>query len=173
MHSVKEWDAKIRHQANRASLAREPHRVMYPGELMSLIQRHLHPRWISVWAYADRWGARNRDHVGVSPHATLRFAGTNDTEYTDVCILPVDCLPYYPLLPRWMLDDLHDSAVGYVGDWTRTKDIDKTRWPSSPVVGWRRILEDLVAGGFLRPSGRLSRLIGTDTYYLSLAKGWR
>lgn len=145
----------IRTFANSLRITREPARVMFPAELVSLLESHLHPRHWSVGVTCHAWGRESRAALGMAPHGTIWFASPTTRE-VDVFSVPADAIPYWPLEinPRW--------------------DTEGARWVGGgPVRGWRRLLADLVEEGHLKPSDHLSHLVGQDTKEIHWKSEWR
>lgn len=134
-------------EPERLLAKRESPRCMYPDELIRLLWRHKHPRYFSVHIEANRWGNRQRDAVGLSPHGTIHFSEPNnrDEVYTVIC----DCIPYTTIK-----EAIFDEGMG--------------RWKNGPLVrGWRPLLSSMVKGGCLYPSAELDYLIGERTWLTS------
>ena len=95
------------------------------------LQKHKHPQWSSCGIACNRWGAKQRDNVGLSPHGTIWFATPDEQEFA--FSIPCDNIPYTTIkTARW------DEEAAQFTD-------------GELVRGWRPALETLLKRGFLKP----------------------
>lgn len=132
---------------NTQSISRAPVRCMYPGELIELLYRFLHPRWISIGvACSDVVNAQRQTDTIFGRCGTVWVANAHDMR--DLFVVPCDCLPYASIR-------------------TATWNEERTRWEDGSIVrGWRTTLAQLCASTYLKPDDELSWLVGEDTYKL-------
>jgi hypothetical protein len=148
---------------------------MYPADLCEVIAQFKHPLWYTWGVESNRWGARQRESVGLfDAHGTLWFA-TSVTENGDdlsdhvaevgeerprarVKFGPIPCneIPYQTIATA-QRDERRDAVLFTGGHFLR---------------GWLPLLTDLARQGFLRPDERLSALIGGDTFGLVPRHMW-
>jgi hypothetical protein len=141
---------------------------MYPCDICEVIAQFKHPLWYTWGVESNRWGARQRESVGLfDAHGTLWFATVITEDGDDlsdhiaeghedrrprarVKFGPIPCneIPYNPVRTA-QRDERRDAALFVGGKLLR---------------GWRPLLSDLAKQGFLRPDERLSALIGEDTW---------
>lgn len=124
-------------------------RSMWPWEFRALLERHLHPRFWSVWIHCDRWGRRQREAAGVPTDLATVFVAPVEGPIEDVLVVPQNQLPMTTRVVS------HPTEDG--GDLTFTE----------AHKGWLPALRDLLKAGVLKPSDTLSRLIREDSFDLS------
>lgn len=123
---------------------------MSPGEFVDILQTHLHPRWWSIWVDSNRWGRRQREAAGLTPDlGTVFVAKAQGGAPEQVLVVPTNCLPYITQYET-ILDEDGKETLGY-----------------HAAKGWPAALEHLIKAQHLKPSHRLSYLIGKDTYRLA------
>ena len=127
----------------RLLATREDPRVMYPGEFVSLIERHRHPRWPTIYIECNRWGRRAREGTEFGDHGTIIVA--NLVEQRPLFVIPCNEIPCFTLMTaRW--------------------DERQFKWTEGKLCrGWRDALTLLVKKSYLRPSEEMTFLLGRDT----------
>lgn len=139
---------KLRHR-------RHPETGKSADDLLRIVRKNLHPRLTTCGiAYVGQAEEQRKD-VGIHRrHGTLWFATSSAIIHSQA--IPLDEVPYWPALEGTMAKDDSDTRFQEKG----------------PVAGWRRILRDLVVGGFLRPGKELDFLTGEDTWALNRDSGF-
>ena len=127
---------------------------MYSGEFLHLLEQNIHPRWWTIWVECNRWGRRQREAAGLTPDlGTVFVARAQKGEAVQALIVPTNCLPYITTYET-ILDEDGKETLGY-----------------QAAKGWPASIEHLVKHWYLRPSRRLSYLIGKDTFQLAAEGG--
>ena len=128
-------------------IQREGVRCMFPGEFLSILERHRHPRWPSIGVFCVERVNEARAAAGIEKCGTVWVA--NCLERRDLVVIPANCIPYTSI----------KSA-----EW----DERQNRWKGGGLAqGWRPALETLVTKTYLEPSSELSWLIGKDSFTLA------
>jgi hypothetical protein len=130
-------------------LEREAPRVMYGDEFIRLVRENLHPRFSYSNVRSNRFGVQSRRSVGMVAAGTIYC--TDLKGMFNAMSVPAGAIPYTTRRPS--LDDWDEDAARFKGK-------------SQIVPGWRKMLSELVGSAYLRPSDKLSRLIGEDTKQL-------
>jgi hypothetical protein len=117
---------------------------MWPGDFVRLLQEHKHPRFWSCGIISTRFGNNPRKRAGYDEGGTVWFATVDHRE--PMFAVPCNQIPY------WSIE---------TAEWDEKFE----RWKGpSPAQGWRGALVRLLSTGHLRPSPKLSYLIGEDSF---------
>lgn len=113
-----------------------------PAEIIDILERNLNrDRWYGVTTDANRWGNRLREERGFRHRwGTVFFY--NLTEKVNVATLPLDSLPYVPILTAEWDEDMRRFHGGYM------------------VPGWRAMFARLARSGDLLSTPEIEYLIG-------------
>ena len=126
-------------------MAKEPDRSVDIGLFLSWLREHKHPRFLTVDIKVDKSNAEARDLLGLPPVCTILFATTLGREWLEEPI-PRHILPTYNTM-------------------TRRWNEDRMKWEDGEMVrGWRPVLKTLAKRGFLKPSHKLTYLLGKDSF---------
>lgn len=123
-------------------------RSMWPWEFRALLERHLHPRFWSVWIHCDRWGRRQRENAGVPTDLATVFVSTAMGPPEDIMVVPQNQLPFKTQLRTIEVDGGGDLNL------------------AEAHKGWLPAIKNLLGAGYLKPSDTLSRLIREDSFDL-------
>lgn len=136
---------------------REPARSMSPGEFVSILQRHKHPRFWSIGVESTIYGSQARETVGLSAPAGTVWAAEanvyhNGTQFVQApggrewfIQVPKNELPYVSVKDAWWDENI-------------------SRWRGGEMKrGWTVALEQLLQAGMLLAHPKLSYLLGKDT----------
>lgn len=148
MQDPREWAD----ESTRLHPTREPSRSMTTAEFLGVVRDHLQGRYCSVGAHYNEDVNEARRQVGIGEHCTLWIATISRRD--DLFPIPVGSMPYSSIRGEW--------------------DEDRERWKENNKVvrGWRSSLEELSKNGYLRPSRRLSYLIGRDSWKVVPRRYW-
>lgn len=138
---------------------RGPANFLHVGDFIRLLEKHKHPRWLSIGVYSSlHHRALDEDAMDPAFSGPKFFVWAADAhKKTMDCCEPLN----YPWIPYWSYDTTYDDSA-------QNFDYDKNRWKigRAPKNGWRSEVSKLVRRGFLKPSEELSYLIGEDTFRL-------
>lgn len=136
----------------------------HPGDLVRLIQRHIHPRWASIGVECTRFGQQPRDALGIAPMGTLWVAAPH----------------VYYNGQQWLADRygsrewlfaIPQNEVPYETIKTAEWDEQMVRWKNGEMKrGWKIILQDLVTAGHIRAHPEINEAIG---YRWDAPKKWQ
>lgn len=137
---------------------------MHMSDFGRLIRENCHPRFLGLELYASLKGYDNDaeaiDPTGRGPTFSVKAIKFDEFELVSGIVLP------RPWIPYWSYNDTMDDASR---NWVETEDRRRPghwRAGKQPVTGWRAALAHMVKTGYLRPSKKLSFLIGRDTFEL-------
>jgi hypothetical protein len=122
-------------------------RSMEPGEFLSILRKHRHPRWPTIGVNRSRFGNNPREDHGLRAHGTIFVCDASERRW--LYSVPCDCIPYATIREATWNED---KKVFEGGEFLR---------------GWRSTIEALVKGSYLYPHEELSYLIGQNTFKLA------
>lgn len=147
LHTTAPLEQRARTSAGLRWPRAEPHSI-WPADFLHLLHKWKHPRWWSIGVECSRHGERRRSDVGVYSRSGTIWVASANGDRESLMVVPADELPYWPI-------GLDVNAADH-----------ERMYETTTRRGWRALIRDLVAGGFLRPAPELTYLCGEDTWKL-------